>query len=299
MIVEGNNIIKKYKRKIVLNNVSFAIDPGEVYGILGKNGAGKSTLIKMILGLVFPNSGQMNVFGKKAWTGNKRIGYISENINLYPHLNAYEHIKISAMMSNVKINKTEIISLLHKVGLSTSGNKVTKDFSLGMKRRLQLVLAIMIEDVDFLILDEPTNGLDVNGMIWFKNMIKEFQDSNKTILMATHSIKEMEELITKYIIIDQGEIIKKGNWDKKNNKVIGAKIDLLPTSIEKCINLFKTEDIEVISHHYNTLTIKSNLTYRKLLNLLSNHEIFPDHLEMLYKSLEKVFIESTEGKEVS
>lgn len=291
MIIEGKNIVKKYKNKVVLNNVSFEMKHGEVYGILGKNGAGKSTLIKLILGLSYPTSGEIYVFGEKAKSGNSKIGYISENIDLYPHLSAYDHLKISFLMSNIEHAKEDILQLIEKVGLTSAGKKQTKDFSLGMKRRLQLAMAIMDPTVELLILDEPTNGLDVNGMIWFKELLNEYKQLNKTILLATHSIKEMENLITKYFIIDQGQIVKTGDWSMDSREIVGSKIKLMPTNIEKCAQLFEEEDIKIQSIQEDMITIQSNLSYRELINLLSQHDIYPDKLDVMEKSLESELIE--------
>jgi ABC-type multidrug transport system ATPase subunit len=291
MIIEGKNLVKKYKNKVVLNNISFEMKPGEVYGILGKNGAGKSTLIKLILGLIHPTAGHIYVLGEKAKSGNSKIGYISENIDLYPHLTAYDHLKISFLMSNIEHTKEDIQQLLEKVGLTSAGKKQTKDFSLGMKRRLQLALAIMDPTVDLLILDEPTNGLDVNGMIWFKQLLNEYKQLNKTIILATHSIKEMEHLITKYFILDQGQIVKAGDWSQNSREIVGSQIRLLPTYIEKCAQLFQEEGITIQSIDEDVITIQSNLTYRELINLLSQHEIYPDKLDVIEKSLESELIE--------
>ncbi|MFZ7119431.1 MAG: ABC transporter ATP-binding protein [Eubacteriaceae bacterium] len=171
LAVSINKLSKTYNNKNVLKNISLDIEKGKIYGILGKNGAGKTTLLKIICGLTKISRGDIYVFGKVPTTGNNNINYLSENISLYLHLTAYENLKIIYLMEGKKVNKKEIYNVLEKVSLLHMHNKHVRTFSLGMKRRLQLAMVLCTNQKDLLILDEPTNGLDFDGMEWFKSTI--------------------------------------------------------------------------------------------------------------------------------
>jgi len=166
MILEINSLSKSYGKKKVLDNIDLTMEEGTVLAILGKNGAGKSTMIKSILGFNKINAGEVYILGDKPSNRRDEIGYLSENIALYPYLSAVDNIKIAALSSNIRLSKDKITDILETVNLTGSENKKIKEYSLGMKRRLQLAMAMLIKDVKFLILDEPTNGLDINGMLW-------------------------------------------------------------------------------------------------------------------------------------
>ncbi|MEZ0537633.1 ATP-binding cassette domain-containing protein [Caldicellulosiruptoraceae bacterium PP1] len=132
-IVISENLTKKFKDKFAVNNLSFILEEGKIYGILGKNGAGKSTLLKLLVGLYFPNSGSIKVFGKQPEAGDKRIGYLSENLAAYFNLSAYDNVGIVSKMSGIKMNKNQIYNILEEVNLENFAHKKVSDFSLGMK----------------------------------------------------------------------------------------------------------------------------------------------------------------------
>lgn len=213
MIVSAENITKKYGKKTALDQISFSIEEGQCFGILGKNGAGKSTFIKMILGLIYPTSGLIKVFGEKPGVANRKIGYLSENLTIYPHLNAMDNLRVAALSANNQLSKKSIEDILDKLSIDSSGRKLAKDFSLGMKRRLQLGMATMAKPTDLVILDEPTNGLDVNGVIWLRGYISELKHKGVSIIIASHSMMELEANITHYIVFNKGNIAHFDKWD--------------------------------------------------------------------------------------
>ncbi|AEM74030.1 ABC transporter ATP-binding protein [Caldicellulosiruptor acetigenus] len=212
-IVSVNNLFKRFGNKEVLKGVNLVFEEGKVYGLFGKNGAGKTTLIKIILGIIFPSNGNVFIFGKEPRSGGLReIGYLSENLAGYFDLSAYDNIDIIAKMQGIKLRREEIFEILETVNLGEAAMKKVKDFSLGMKRRLQLAFAFCVGEKKLILLDEPTNGLDIEGIFWFKNRIKEMKEErDKTIIISTHAFEEIESVIDEFIIIHRGEVKKKAS----------------------------------------------------------------------------------------
>ncbi|WP_278600713.1 ABC transporter ATP-binding protein [Clostridium tertium] len=187
-IVKTENLIKKFNNVNSVDKVNLKVREGEVYGFLGPNGAGKSTTIKMILGLIKPNSGEISVFGKSIKDNReeilKDIGALVESPSYYGHLTAYENLEILRRV--LKVSKNEIEEKLKLVNLWDAKNKKVREFSLGMKQRLGIAQALM-GNPKLLILDEPTNGLDPAGIIEIRNLIKYLaKEKNITIIISSH-----------------------------------------------------------------------------------------------------------------
>lgn len=211
-ILKTNNLTKKYKRTEVLNNLNMKIEKGAIYGLIGKNGAGKTTLIRIITGLQSPTKGEYKIYGvsskdKEINNLRNRVSAIVEVPALYQNLtaeeNIIEHYKTIGIPSYDNIN--EILSL---VGLTNTQSKQVKYFSLGMKQRLAIALALS-SNPDFLILDEPINGLDPQGIIEIRELILNLnQTKGITILISSHYLDELSKIATHYGFINNGKIIK-------------------------------------------------------------------------------------------
>ena len=304
MILDSTNLQKSFKNRKVLKGVDFKINEGEVCAILGKNGAGKSTFIKIALGLVSLTDGNITIYGDRPGIHNSRIGYLSENITIYPHLSARDNLKVAAYSSNQKISDKNIATILKRVNLEDTRNKPVKSFSLGMKRRLQLAMATMIKKVDFLILDEPTNGLDINGLIWLKNYIDELRKSGVSILLASHAISDLQDCITDYVILHEGRITKIGNWLKERNQSTGFKIKVSPDDYDAAMLALKSyvcnlnasisEDKSdaVVSEAENEIFIETDKSYKEICEYLYHKGIFPENVCEKKKSLEAIFLET-------
>ncbi|WAM35005.1 ABC transporter ATP-binding protein [Caldicellulosiruptor morganii] len=227
-MVSVDNLFKSFGKKEVLKGINLVFEENKVYGLFGKNGAGKTTLLKIILRLLFPTKGSVSVFGKNPRNGGlKEVGYLPENLAGYFELSAYDNIDIIARMQGIELRREEIFEILEAVNLKEVASKKVKDFSLGMKRRLQLAFAICIGDKKLLILDEPTNGLDIEGVFWLKERIKEMKgQKDKTIIISTHAFEELESIIDEFIIIHKGEIKVKSNisdLEVRNKKFVKIK----------------------------------------------------------------------------
>ncbi|QOR34934.1 ABC transporter ATP-binding protein [Clostridium sp. 'deep sea'] len=209
-IFKTTNLCKQYNNELVLNNINMAIKPAQIYGLIGENGAGKSTLMKIIANLVNATSGSFEIFGKsnKAELNKvrKKIGYLIEIPALYPEFSAYKNLMFHCKLHN--ISNTEVINkVLLKVNLSNVGNKKVENYSLGMKQRLALAVAL-INDPCFLVLDEPINGLDPQGIVEVRQVLKQLAEQGVTILVSSHILGELELLATHYGFIHKGKLLK-------------------------------------------------------------------------------------------
>ncbi|SHJ37881.1 ABC-2 type transport system ATP-binding protein [Clostridium cavendishii DSM 21758] len=219
-VVSINNLNKSYKGKKVLDNVSLNVKKGRIYGFLGPNGAGKSTTIRIILGLIKNYTGNVEVFNsdiKKNQTKIlSKIGALVESPSYYDHLSAYKNLKIWATMKGVDYSRID--EVLKIVNLERARDKKASKFSLGMKQRLGIAQAL-IGNPDFLILDEPTNGLDPMGIKEIRNLIITLaKDYNKTIFISSHLLSEMELMVDDVGIINNGRLLYEGSLKDLRNK---------------------------------------------------------------------------------
>lgn len=213
-IVEVKNLSKSFKNFNAVNNISFEIAKGSVYGFLGQNGAGKSTTMRMLLSLITPTDGQIIMFGKPL-KGNEKhilsnIGAIIEKPDAYSYLSGYENLKIFSKIFNLSTSKSALDKLLARVGLEGRGNDKVKSYSQGMKQRLGIAIALL-NDPSFIILDEPTNGLDPQGITEIRNLITHFsKNEGKTILISSHLLNEIEMVADSMIILHKGKKMVEG-----------------------------------------------------------------------------------------
>ncbi|ADL50191.1 ABC transporter ATP-binding protein [Clostridium cellulovorans] len=208
-ILKTHNLSKIYKGSNALKDVSVSLEAGKIYGLIGQNGAGKSTLMRVITGLTFPTSGSLELFGhggeKELQLERKRIGSMIEYPSLSPNMTAMENMRLHRIMKGIPDKQVED-ELLELVGLLDTGKKKAKDFSLGMKQRLGIAIAL-IGNPELLILDEPINGLDPLGVVEIRKLLKKLcEERQMTILISSHNLPELYQTATDYIIIHKGEI---------------------------------------------------------------------------------------------
>lgn len=207
-IIEIENLTKRFKNIIAVNNLNLNVFRGDVFGFLGPNGAGKSTTIRILLTLIKPDSGSIKIFGKDLFkerlTILKNIGSIVEKPDFYPYLTAYKNLEILGRISGFQVDRNTIMKILEIVGLDSRYNSKVKTFSHGMKQRLGIAQALL-HNPDLIILDEPTNGLDPMGMKEIRDLIIQLsKDFNKTILLSSHLLNEVEMVANRMIIIYKG-----------------------------------------------------------------------------------------------
>lgn len=207
-VLKTNALTKTYRGRKVVNSVNMTVNKGDIYGFIGKNGAGKTTLMKMVCGLISSTEGDFKLFeSEQLEQGRKKIGCVIEQPALYPMMTAKENIIYYSKMQGC-YNTTNPDEILDMVGLSGVGKKKTKKFSLGMKQRLSIGIAL-IGNPEFLVLDEPINGLDPAGILEVRQLLLKLnQEKQITILISSHILGELSKMATKYGIINQGELIE-------------------------------------------------------------------------------------------
>ena len=225
-MIQVNNLTKYFNDVKAVDELSFTVNRGEVYGFLGQNGAGKSTTIRMLLSLITPTNGKIEIFGLDLYQHRKEIlkrtGAIIEKPDVYKYLTALENLKLFANMSRVRLKNNQLMEQLQKVGLADRANSKIKTYSQGMKQRLGIAVAL-VHDPDLIILDEPMNGLDPQGMADIRNLIIHLsKDLGKTIFISSHLLSEMEQVADSLLIIHKGKKIAEGKMHEMLNPVMAA-----------------------------------------------------------------------------
>ncbi|MNK47952.1 putative ABC transporter ATP-binding protein YxlF [compost metagenome] len=220
-ILKTTNLTKTYDKHVAVNQMNMSIGKGEIYGFLGQNGAGKTTAIRMMLGLVKPTSGDVEMFGEKitknSFKAFERVGAIIETPGSYKNLTAYENLDIHRRLMGISA-KSLIEETLDLVGLLEVRNRRVGKFSLGMKQRLGLARALLHQP-DFLILDEPTNGLDPQGIKDIRHLLLDLAKRRDiTILVSSHILSEIEQLATRIGIIHQGQLLEQMDMEQLRQK---------------------------------------------------------------------------------
>lgn len=213
-IIRVDQLTKHFRDIKAVENLSFTVEEGQVYGFLGQNGAGKSTTIRMLLTLIQPTSGSIDIFGMDLQRHRKEIlrqvGAIIERPDLYKYLTALENLRIFATMSGIKISGKKLMDQLAMVGLEQRAHSKVKTYSQGMKQRLGIATAL-VHDPKLIILDEPTNGLDPQGIADIRNLILMLsREKNKTLLISSHLLSEIELIADSMLIIDKGKKLVEG-----------------------------------------------------------------------------------------
>ena len=216
-IIHTSNLTKQFTDVKAVDDLSFSVQSGEVYGFLGQNGAGKSTTIRMLLTLIRPSNGSITLFGKDIRTHRKEIlqktGAIIEKPDLYKYLTALQNISIIARLSGIRLTQKQLMHQLEQVGIAERANSKVKTFSQGMKQRLGIACAL-INDPELIILDEPTNGLDPQGIADVRNLIRHLsKNEGKTIFISSHLLHEIQLVADSMLIIDQGKKRAEGKVD--------------------------------------------------------------------------------------
>lgn len=213
-IIKVNNLSKQFKEINAVDDLSFTVEQGDVYGFLGQNGAGKSTTIRMLLTLIKPSAGEISIFNKNLSTHRsdilKQVGAVIEKPDLYKYLSAYDNLAIFAKMSGIKADKKLLMEQLKMVGLDERAGSKVKTFSQGMKQRLGIAVAL-VHNPQLIILDEPTNGLDPQGIADMRNLILQLsREMGKTIVVSSHLLSEIELVANRMLIIHKGKKIVEG-----------------------------------------------------------------------------------------
>lgn len=293
IVLSCNNITKKIDNKIIINNLSLDLYEGDILGFIGPNGAGKTTTIKMILGLTSINKGTININGyditKNFEIAIKNIGAIVENPDMYSYLTGYDNLLISAKLYQIK--KERIDEVVKLVGLTKRINDKVRKYSLGMKQRLGIAQAILHKP-KLLILDEPTNGLDPDGIKDLRIILKKLSKEGMAIIVSSHILNELETFVNKLCIIKNGQIIYNKTKKELNTNQKKYIIEINNINIKNIINEYKIID----SNHIEINTNKENIPI--ILKKLISKNINIYEIKEERKKLEEIFTEYTKGNTI-
>ncbi len=218
LAIETMALTKMYRDKAAVKNVTLKVREGEIYGFIGRNGAGKSTALKMVSGLASPTEGEIRLFGKPVSDPavRRRLGVLIEAAGLYPNMTARQNAVMKAKCMGLA-DERSVDTVLKVTGLADTGRKKVKHFSMGMKQRLGVALALL-GNPDLLLMDEPINGLDPEGIRELRQLILELHAEGKTILISSHILGELSKIATSYGIIKDGELIEQISREELEEK---------------------------------------------------------------------------------
>lgn len=300
-ILRTNQLSKKYHHDYALENVHLSIKKGDIYGFIGQNGAGKSTLLRLATGLSFPTKGGIEWFGEEdpqsLTDAQKRIGAIIESPALFPKMTARENLEVHRLQKGIP-GKSCIDKTLKLVGLADAGKKKIKNFSLGMKQRLGLAIALL-SDPEFLILDEPTNGLDPTGIVELRELIQSLnREKGLTILISSHILSELDQLATRYGIIHKGRLLEEisaKELAEKCKQHLRIKVDQPAKGATVLESVLSTADFEIMSD--GTMKVYGYLDeVRKVSKALTDGNLIIEHLSVQGDSLESYFTKRIGGE---
>lgn len=296
VILKTENLSKKFRKVLSVEAVSMTIEKGDIYGFVGKNGAGKTTTLRLITSLIFPDDGTITLFGedirKCGILTKSRIGAVIENPVFYPNLSAYDNLEFYRIQKGI-VDKKVIHKALEIVNLEYTRKKKYKNFSLGMKQRLGLALAIM-NNPDFLILDEPLNGLDPMGIVELRETIKKLNEEyNMTILLSSHILSELSQVATKFGFINDGRLIKeisKQELQEECSTSLSIKVDDVEKATFIIEDKLKTNKFTLLQNNeirlYDYIDNPSEVSFQ-----LNSNGIRVNSIKEIGLNLEDYFIE--------
>ena len=278
---------------LVLQDLNLNVPPASIYGFLGANGAGKTTTIRTILGLLQPTNGQVQLFGKSLQEDRSKllskIGALIESPSLYLHLSGYENLKIACQYFNIPYKRIE--EVLAMVQLEKVGSKLTKKYSTGMKQRLGLAIALL-NDPDLLILDEPINGLDPNGIIQIRQIIQELYQSGKPIFLSSHLLSEVEKIATHVGVIHNGKMRFEGTIEKVNQLKQGQKVHIRTNDVDRAVPVLKEQySLRILEDRLIEIDISSEELVPSIINLLITNNIKLYEVKLVASDLEQLFVD--------
>ena len=298
-VIETKNLTKKYKDKMVVNNINMKVEKGKIYGLLGKNGAGKTTTMRMLLNLASKTDGEILIFGNKPDNETyKRIGSIIETPGFYENLTAEENLKVIAKIRGNYSKKT-VDEILDMVSLSDNDKKYS-DFSLGMKQRLGIAAAIMHKP-ELLILDEPINGLDPIGIKEIRSLLKKLShQDNTTILISSHILSEIENIADVIGVMDNGKLITELNRNELNrqlNKSVTFEVSDLGKSEMILEKIGFHKDNDYMLKEPNVIQLYTKLELRDRINeIFVKNDIKVQKINLCEENLEEYFTRTISSK---
>lgn len=297
-ILKVNHLTKTYGTKTALKDVSFTVKKGKIYGFIGENGAGKTTTIRAVTGLTSASEGSIELFGATTGTGleaaRKKMGCLVERPILSLNKTASENLRMQQLLFGQK-DVAKIDKILERVGLGNVRNKKVKDFSLGMKQRLGIALAL-INSPELLVLDEPVNGLDPMGMVDVRELLRSLcMDDGITILISSHILAELYQLVTDYIIISHGRILETLTKEELDAKC-SAYIILEASETQDALKVLAEHGVKLVANENETIKIYDAVSIKDVAKWMFDANVLVTLLMKYEKSLENYYMELLGGK---
>ncbi|MEE0931066.1 MAG: ATP-binding cassette domain-containing protein [Acutalibacteraceae bacterium] len=291
-IIETIGLTKSYGSFNAVDNVSFSIKKGRIYGLIGENGAGKTTLIRLLAGLITKTSGEIRFYGdsdeKFLEKARKKFSFIVETPYYVPSMSAYDNLNLQRIQRGIK-DKEVINKALKLVNLEDTGKKQAKNFSLGMRQRLGIAIA-MLDDVDVLVLDEPINGLDPHGIIEIRNLILKLNKQyGITVLISSHILSELSQMVTDYIFMAEGKVVKQLSNDELLLECRQS-YTLQVSNNEKTKKILTDMDREFIINDNKKFLIFGDIDIKLLSKQLFDNQVYIYELFESTMSLEQYYI---------
>jgi ABC-type multidrug transport system ATPase subunit len=297
MVIETQGLSFSFGNQQVVKSLSLQVPTGSIYGFLGPNGAGKTTTIKMLLNLLQPGQGSIHVFGQELQTNRisilSQIGSLIEQPAIYHHLTGKENLMNRALL--LQVNETRVDEMLKLVQLTNAAHKKAGQYSLGMKQRLGIALALL-NDPKLLILDEPTNGLDPNGIIEIRELLMRLVGTGKTVFISSHLLAEIEKMATHVGIINNGELMFQGTINDLQN-ISQPLINIETDNTVDAANLLKRHNFAVtdIDNDHIFVPFTSKQQVGEINTMLVKNNITVYSINKQHKDLEKLFLDITKS----
>jgi ABC-type multidrug transport system ATPase subunit len=297
MVIQTNGLSFSFGNQQVVKSLSLQVPAGSIYGFLGPNGAGKTTTIKMLLNLLRTDEGSIHIFGQELGANRinilSQIGSLIEQPAIYHHLTGKENLMNRAML--LQVDEKKVDDMLKLVQLTNAAGKKAGQYSLGMKQRLGIALALL-NDPKLLILDEPTNGLDPNGIIEIRELMLRLVADGKTVFISSHLLAEIEKMATHVGIINHGEMMFQGTIDDLQN-INQPLINIETDNTVDAANLLKRHNFTVsdIDHDHLYVPFTSKQQIGDINTLLVQNSITVFGINKQHKDLEKLFLDITKS----
>ncbi|MDD2504801.1 MAG: ATP-binding cassette domain-containing protein [Bacilli bacterium] len=292
MLLKFENVSKTYSNKKVVDNISFKLDKPSIFGFLGTNGAGKTTSIRMLLGIIKKDSGEITLDNKPINRRNINFGYMPEERGLYPKITIYNQLMYFSRLKGIhkKDADKEIKYWLNKLNMDEYINIDAEKLSKGNQQKIQFILAVM-NNPDLIVLDEPFSGLDPVNTEVLKNVILDLVKKGKYIIMSSHQMMQIEEFCSDILILDKGKCVLQGNLNEIKNNYEIHKVEIITEeNIEKHLNKLKLTNYTNVNNNY-FINIKSKEEGMNLFDILIKNKVEILKFELKKPNLHDIFIE--------
>ena len=300
LVIQTDGLTKRYGRVLAVDGLSLNVARGRIFGLLGPNGSGKTTMMSMLLGLVRPTAGSFSLFGTPPEHGGldrelHRIGALIETPTFYPYMSGRNNLAYFQGISG-RGNPDELDSLLEQVGLASRGDDKFQTYSLGMKQRLGLAYTLL-GDPELLLLDEPTNGMDPAGMAEVRELVRSLGDDNRTVILSSHLLNEVEQVCDSVAILSHGRLIAQGDVAELLQERGRPQVRLRTTDNAKALDILNALSwVDGVNpdNGYLIAGVESDRSW-EITAALSRNEVYVSEMIPAQMSLEQYFLDVTEG----